>query len=169
MFHSKLTACLLVGLFATAAVAAPLAATTATGFAEGPRLAQSPVGRLILGNLGRLMVLRSELDVTDQQRDEIRQALSAHKSEIVAEAKSVWQKRTALRAAVTAEKPDEKAIRQAADELGAAIGDAAVLAARIRGEVAPVFTDAQKAKIRTCRQECNDAVDQLFTQLTEVE
>lgn len=169
MFHSKWTAFLLVGVLATAAVGAPLAATTAANFAQGPRLAQCPLGRLILGNLGRLMVLRSELNVTDQQRQQIVETLKAHKSEIAREAEQVWRKRNALRDAVTADAPNEKAIRKAADELGAAIGDAAVVAAKIRGEVAPVLTDDQKELIEKCHADCSDAVERFFAEATKAQ
>jgi len=117
---------------------------------------------MILGNLGRLMVLRSEVNLTDQQREKIKEVVTAHKSEILTEAKAVVEKRTVLRNAVLTEKPDEAAIRKAAEDLGREIGNAAVLAAKVKGEVAPVLTDDQKALIKTCIADCDKAVGRFF-------
>ena len=168
MLRSKLTACLLVGLIATVAVGAPLAAAKTAKYRHGP-LAQTPLGRLIVGNFGRLLVLRSELNVTDQQRDQVRQILESHKAEIGRYAQAIWQKRNALRDAVTADAPDEAAIRKAAGALGEVIGDASVAAVKLRAEVAPVFTEEQKERIEECRTECQGAVEAFFLQLTQAE
>jgi len=167
MFSTKLGACLLAGLVATTAVAGPMAASTAAKFKPGHQLAQTPLGRLILGNVGRLMVLRSELNATDQQRDQVRRVLESHQAQIARQAKNVWTKRIALRDAVMGDSSDEKAVRQAADELGDAIGDAAVLAARLRGELEPVFSDEQKERVDACRRECDKAVERFFAEVVE--
>ncbi len=166
MLHSKLFACLAVGLFSTVAIGAPLGAAAAKKWEGGP-VAHSPLGRLVSGQIGRLMVLRSELNLTDEQRARVKETLKAHKPEIAAAGKAVWEKRVALRDLVLDEKADEPAIRKAADDLARSIGDAAVLAAKIRGEVAPVLTDEQKKLIRQTRLECREATEKFFAQALE--
>ncbi len=128
-------------------------------------VAHTPLGQFLTGQVGRLMVLRSELDVTDQQKAEIKKVLVSHKSEIIVQVKSLWQKRQSLRDAVLAEKTDEAAIRRAADNLGKAIGDAAVLAAKLKGEVAPVLTSEQKQRIKEFRMDADQATEKFLGKL----
>ncbi len=63
--------------------------------------------------------------------------------------KPVAEKRRALRDATLAENPNEATIRDAADELGKAIGDAAVVGSKIKAEIHKVLTPEQQEKI--CR------------------
>jgi Spy/CpxP family protein refolding chaperone len=150
MLHAKLMTGLLAGVLATAAVG--------TATREIPAR-ETPLGRLVAGNLGRLMTLRAELNLTDQQRAQIREVLMAHRTEIAAQAKNVWEKRQALRNAAMADGSNEAAIRHAADELGKAAGDAAVLASKLHDKVAPILTAEQKAKIRQTRTEISGSVE----------
>ena len=106
-------------------------------------LRDTPLGRLITGDIGRLMTLRSEANVTDEQRQKVRAVLASHKAEIGEAAKDLVAKRRALREAVKTETPDEAAIRKAGEDLGRSIGNASVLGAKVRGELRPVFTQQQ--------------------------
>jgi Spy/CpxP family protein refolding chaperone len=136
---------------------------TATTLPSWRQLADTPVGRLISGNLGRLLVLRSELDVTPEQRAEIREVLVGQRSQIAATAKSVREKRLVLRDAILADQSDEGKIRAAASELGAAMGDAAVKAAKLRGKLAPILTDEQRELIHQFRQERDESIEEFLT------
>jgi Spy/CpxP family protein refolding chaperone len=120
--------------------------------------ADTPIGRLVSGNLGRLLVLRSEMNVSAEQRAEVRGVLLNHRSEIAATAKSVREKRLVLRDAVLADQPDEAKIRAAANDFGVALGDAAVKAAKLRGEIAPILTEEQRELIRQFRQERDESI-----------
>ncbi|MHB8900238.1 MAG: Spy/CpxP family protein refolding chaperone [Thermoguttaceae bacterium] len=130
-------------------------------------LANTPVGKMITGCIGRLMVLRSELNVTDEQRAQIGEVLVSRRSAIAETVKSVRDKRVVLRDAVLSGKADEAQIRAAADELGKAIGDAAVKASKLRGEIAPILTQEQREQIRTFFQENDAAVDKFLTQAAQ--
>lgn len=167
MLHTRVIACALAGLVGTAIAAPPIVGAVAKS--EHGRWAASPLGRLISGHLGRLLVLRSELNVSDEQKAKIKQTVEAKRPEIARAAKGVWEKRTALVDAVLADQPDERAIRKAADELGKAIGDAAVLAAKVTGEVKPVLTSEQRDLVRKCRQDCREATARFFQQTTKTE
>jgi Spy/CpxP family protein refolding chaperone len=168
MVRMKVMACVLAGLVGTAALAAPPILRTAVPAEHGWWL-QGPVGRLIVGHIGRLLVLRSELNLTDQQKAKIQQTVVAKKPEIATVAKSVWEKRTALVDAVLADQPDEQAIRKAADELGKAIGEAAVLASKVAGEVKPALSSEQRGLIQKCRRDCRAATAKFFDKATKPE
>ena len=131
------------------------------------RLADTPLGQLVVGRVGRLLVLRSRLDVTPEQRRQIGQVLRSHRKEIGEALKPVVAKRRALREAVAAETPDEKAIRAAAAELGEAVGGAAVLAAKVRGEIRGVLAAEQIKLIEAARAEGHEEVDRFLQKLTE--
>ena len=80
-----------------------LAATAAATRAESPgdeevaftpgdfggKWTNSPVGKLISGRIGRAMVLRSELDVTDEQREKIHAILKSHRTEFAKAAQPI--------------------------------------------------------------------------------
>ena len=122
-------------------LAAAKAADVAPAAAEAMR--DTPLGRLIGGNIGRLMTLRSEANVTPEQRQKVRAVLTSHKTEIGDVAKDLVTKRRALREAVRADAHDEAAIRKAGEDLGRSIGNAAVVGSKVRGELKLVFTDKQ--------------------------
>ena len=144
-----------------------LAAIAAAGVAAAPKsrplsawgrcpLADSPLGCAISGCVGRLLVLRSEVNVTAEQKAKISDVLVSHRSEIAKTVKSVRDKRVALRNAVLSGKAKEAQIRVASNELGKAISDAAVKASRLRNEIAPLLTEDQRHLIRKFLAE-NDA------------
>jgi Spy/CpxP family protein refolding chaperone len=151
-----------------AAVAVVVGATPvayAGGQAVGAGLAGRPVARFVVEQIGRLLALRSEVDLTADQRLQLRSLFEQHREKIVGAARTVVAKRRALQDAVRAEKPDEKAIRSAADDLGQAIGDAAVLASTLRKDAHAVLTEKQAAAIEQFRAATRAAVDALLDEL----
>jgi Spy/CpxP family protein refolding chaperone len=107
----------------------------------------TPLGRLISGSIGRVLVLRSDLALTEAQRLQIRDVLMQHRPEIAVTVKSLRDSRVELRNTVLRGDADEATIRAAADKLGKAIADASVKAAKLRNELAPIVTDEQKERI----------------------
>jgi len=146
------------------AVAVDAAAPAATQ-AMRQRLLDTPLGRLIVGRIGRGMVLRSELRITPEQREQIRGIVMSHKAEIAKVARPIVAKKRALREALLAEKPDEKAIRAAVDDLGKAGGDAAVLVAKVLGEMRTVLSDEQIKRIEKFHADNQTAVDTFLKEL----
>jgi Spy/CpxP family protein refolding chaperone len=146
----------------------------ATGIADAAPLGDDvpearPLRKLVSGQFGRLLTLRSELDVTAEQRTQIRDIVKSHKSELAAALKPVAEKRRALREATLAESADESSIRAAADELGKAIGNAAVVGATIKAEVYQVLTPQQREKITEFRGASDSAVDRFLAEATAAE
>jgi Spy/CpxP family protein refolding chaperone len=115
---------------------------------------------MIHEEFGLLKQLHSDMDVTKDQREKIHGVLKEHRGEIAGVVKPLVEKRRALRDAVMAQNPDEAAIRSAANDLGKAIGDAAVLASKVKPEICKVLTSEQKEKLKEFRQESDKKVDE---------
>jgi Spy/CpxP family protein refolding chaperone len=162
MHRRTLIVLVLIGAVAATAAAAPEAAKK-----HGHRLAHTPLGRLITGNIGRLMVLRSELNLSDEQRSKIREILVSHKQEIAKNAKAVWEKRNALRNEVLAPGTDESKIRNKATEMTEAVANAAVMASKLRDEIAPVLTEEQRQRIGKHLTECDEATARFFEKVIQ--
>jgi Spy/CpxP family protein refolding chaperone len=150
-----------------------LAAEAAVGLAAEPTkapvnagskcpLAVSPLGRMISGCVGRLLVLHSEINITVEQKAMIHDILVTHRAQIAGTVKSVRDKRVALRKAVLSGKADEAQIRAAADELGKAISDAAVKASLLRNSIAPILTKDQCRMIGKFLDENDAAIDRFL-------
>jgi Spy/CpxP family protein refolding chaperone len=137
-----------------------------TGWERFP-LVGSPVGKMISGTVGRLMVLRSEMNVTAEQKAAIRNVLVDRRPQIAETVQSVREKRLVLRNAVLSGESDEVKVRAAADELGKAIGDAAVRAVKLRNEIAPILSEEQRQLIGTFLQENDAAVDRFLDRAIE--
>jgi Spy/CpxP family protein refolding chaperone len=88
------------------------------------------------------------LDLTDDQKTKVKDVLRSHADEIKAQMVASSAARRGLHDAVMAQPIDESSIRAAAQRVGQAQGDAALLLARIRAEVDPILTTDQKAKIQ---------------------
>ena len=130
-------------------------------------LADKPLGKMIMARIGRALVLRSELDVTSDQRDQIRGIVKSNKTEIAAAIKPIVESRRALRDAVLSESANESDIRAAADKLGKDIGDAAVRLAPVVEKVRSVMSDEQLDKIREFKDANRTGVDQWLKEISE--
>ncbi len=158
---------MMVGLLCTAVATTGVATGPVTNQGDWQKVRNSPLGRLISGNVGRLLVLRSELNITPEQRQKIRAVIMEHRTEIAATVKEVRAKRVALRNAVLSGKADEAAIRTAAHELGEAVADAAVKAAHLRNDLAPILTSEQRAKIKEFLEQRDNAIDSFLEKASQ--
>lgn len=120
----------------------------------------------VRGRIGELLKLSSDVDLSQEQKEQIRTVLTNHRSEIIGVAQPIVEKRRALRDAVLADEPNDATIRSAANDLGKAIGEAAVLAAKVKPEVGKVLTPEQQAKIKDFRKANDKAVDEFLEKLT---
>lgn len=142
-----------------------LSATDASTEDCGAKFSASPLGRVIMGHIGRMLVLRSELNLTGEQRKNIAAEIKSHKDEIRPAAKEVFEKRKALREAVMDKPGDEKAIMAAANDLGKAIGNAAVLASKITAKVKPILTPEQQELVKNFTTSSDKAIGNWIDQI----
>ncbi len=159
MRRRTVVASLMTGLVACSlgAVAAPRIAARS---AEGGMLRT-----FVREQIGRLHDFYLDLDVSKEQREKIRDVLVEHRSEISGVVQPVVEKRRALRDAVLAKNPSNDTIRAAANDLGKAIGDAAVLAAKVKPEIGKVFTSEQQDKIKDFHKQNDKAVDEFLEKI----
>jgi Spy/CpxP family protein refolding chaperone len=94
-----------------------------------------------------------ELGLTEAQHEQVKAIMESHRDEQKAVGDKMQAARKALHAAITADAFNEAAIRAAAVEIGAAEGDAAVLQAKIHGEVIAILTPEQLKKAKELRAE----------------
>lgn len=114
---------------------------------------------LVMGNLGRLLILRSELELSDEQQAQIGQARARHRVELAKALTELVKRRRALRDAVVAEPADPAVIRLRASAVGECSGDTAVMMAQVVGEVRGVLTPEQRGRIRATREAIEATVD----------
>jgi Spy/CpxP family protein refolding chaperone len=126
---------------------------------------QAPLAKLITGNIGRFLVLKSELGITAAQKKSIIGIVKSHRDKIRPVVKTIIEKRRALRDAVLKKPGDETAIRGAGVEMGKAIGDAAVLASKIVAQVKPELTSQQIKRIEKFRMDTQKATTEWLSDM----
>lgn len=158
---AMLVALLLLGMAAVPSIAAETVKEDGGAQPAGP----PPLAGLIMGNIGRFLVLGSELNISAEQRKKIAAEVKSHKDEIRPVAKEISEKRMALRDAVLNKPGDRQAIMAAANDLGKAIGDAAVLASKVIAKVKPVLTSEQQERIKNLRMANDKATAEWISQI----
>ncbi len=121
---------------------------------------QTPLKRLLMGELGRNFTLRSELDITAEQRSQIHRVLQQRRGLLKPTVTKIVAAKRALRDAVLAEEADEKKVRKAASRLGDVIGEVALHVAAIVRDVRPILTEEQLTLIEDHAAERDIAVDE---------
>ena len=165
MFRHLALVSVLAGGLTTAGLASAPGAAPGMAWLKG-HAGDTPLGRLITGSFGRLLVLRSELNLTQEQRSQIREVLVSHRAQIAQTVKSVHDKRTVLRDAVLQGQSEDQ-IRAAAGELGTAIAEASVKAAKLRNQVAPILTEQQQKRIGQFIADQDQAVGKFLDQASQ--
>jgi Spy/CpxP family protein refolding chaperone len=105
-----------------------------------------------------------KLNLSPEQKQQIQGIFKTNRPAMEAAVKNLREKRHALHEAVTAQTPDDAAIRAAATALGTAIGDGAVLRAKIRQEVLAVLTPDQVKQLQANAAEMEKKFDGQFEQ-----
>ena len=104
-----------------------------------------------MGILGPMMIER--LDLSQDQRDRVKQILDSHRDDQQALAQRAMAAREALESVITAANFDESLIRAKAADLAAVETDQTVARARIYAEVFQILTSEQQAKLKTLQAE----------------
>lgn len=148
--HSAIVAAMVVPLFAiSASFAQPgQGGHRGRGFGPGPGPGMGP--------FGGLRMLR-ELNLSDEQRQEIRGIMQTARESGVQ--KQLMDARKALQDAVENPTLDENNIRNLADQLGVAEGNAAVERAHIRQQILQILTDEQRQELEKMQAETKQKME----------
>jgi protein CpxP len=98
------------------------------------------------GGFGGPLAMLRQLDLTEDQRAQVKQVMDSHRAELQAIGEKLRAAHKAQQDAVTAAQFDEQAVRTRAAELATLAADAAVLQAKVHSEVFAVLTPEQQAK-----------------------
>lgn len=94
-------------------------------------------------------MMASRLNLTDAQIQQVREIFDAHHDQMKLQFQSLRAARQALRQATLATPVNEGAIRNAAQALAQAEGDAALLRAQVRAQIVPLLDAGQQQKFAT--------------------
>jgi protein CpxP len=117
---------------------------------DGPQRRGPGFGRQMRGPGGMGAEFRG-LDLTDDQRAQLRKIREARQSEFKAAGEKLGAARQGMRALIQAETIDESAIRAKSAEVAAAEADVAILNAKVRAESLQILTAEQQAKLKELR------------------
>ena len=91
------------------------------------------------------------LDLTDDQRAQLRKIREARQSEFKAAGEKLHTAREGMRALIEADSINESAIRSKSQEVAAAEAEVAILNAKVRAESLQILTSEQQAKLKQLR------------------
>ena len=112
------------------------------------------------GRAGGAGLPLAALDLTEEQRTEVKGIFEQHRDEMQKAGERVRAAFKAQQDAVTAIPVDENAIRAKSGELAAAQADAAIVRARIHGAVFQVLTPEQQQKAQQLRSQREERMKQ---------
>jgi len=102
----------------------------------------------LMGFLGPMAMMASQLGLSDAQKDQMKSIAQSHADEWKGLLDREQQARRAQQAAIASPQFDEVVIRQRSAELAAVDADASVARARARAELLQVLTTEQQAKLK---------------------
>jgi Spy/CpxP family protein refolding chaperone len=115
---------------------------------------------------GRLLRrLADELNLTADQRTQIKSVLAGEKAALAPLVASVHDARKELRTALRADSANETAVRAAAAKVGAAEADLAVERMKVYGQIAPILSPAQRAQLAELQQRADQATERVLGRL----
>jgi Spy/CpxP family protein refolding chaperone len=138
----------------TLAGAAPVALAAAQDQAQPQQQRQRRGGPGLDGPRGMRGGIGPEfraLDLTDDQRAQLRKIREARQPEFKAAGEKLHAAREGMRALVGADSINESAIRAKSQEVAAAEAEMAILNARVRAESLQILTSEQQAKLKELR------------------
>ncbi|MFG0247403.1 MAG: Spy/CpxP family protein refolding chaperone [Phycisphaeraceae bacterium JB051] len=155
------------------AIALSIAGIGATAWAQtgvinsGQSWRNLPIGRLIQGQIGRLMTLRAQLNLSDEQRSEIRSIVQTQQPQISKLLNQLVEQRRSLRDQAMMPTPDEQAIQKTAEQMSKTITEAAILGGNLRQQIMDVLTAEQRALLTEAQVDRQDAVDKWLSELAK--
>ena len=152
----------------TAAAAVIVLVAACSAEAQGPRgggpgAPGGPGGRGMrgpLGPFGGIGLALGELQLSDAQREQVRQIRSRHEGQMREAVSRLDAARQAQRKAVEAIPADEAQITAVTEDMVQAEVDVAIQASRLNREIWAVLTPEQQARLKTLRDERQSRMEQ---------
>lgn len=119
------------------------------------------------GPLGMLGPGMRALELTDEQRQQIREAIQSHQPEFEAIGKEMGAARRALQEAITADEIDLVAIGNRVDAVAAVEKKAAILRATAHAEVVALLTPEQQQKAKELKAQAEKRMKERTEQMRE--
>ncbi len=163
---SKIMLWALVITLSIAGVGATVAAESGA-LGSGQSWRNLPGGRLLQGQIGRLMSLRAELNLSDEQRSQIRQMPHSKKSQISKLLTQLVEQRSTLRDMAIQETPDKKTIQKTSDQMAKTVAQAAILGGELRQKIMTVMDDEQRLILAAVQSDRQDAMDKWLSELAQ--
>jgi len=157
---------LLAGILAIGmAVPSRAAGIETDGPSGGQGLPSRPLRTLASTAMRHFLNFRNETPLSAEQKQAIAAIVQSHRDEIQSQIRKGTEARREMATVAEAQGADAAATRAAAEKLGAVARDGALLAARILGEVRPLLTPDQVARIQSARTELESLIDHTLASL----
>jgi Spy/CpxP family protein refolding chaperone len=111
-----------------------------------------------------LLNFREDADLTDKQRDHIKDVIASHKSEIEAQFQAGRNARRSMQESVAAAGPESARTQNAADAVAAAARSRALLVAKIASEIRPILTADQLELAEATRERIDEIIERRMSQ-----
>jgi Spy/CpxP family protein refolding chaperone len=109
--------------------------------------------------------LAAKLDLSTDQRTQIRAIIAADKDTLQSLLSQLHQARIDLRTAIRADNPTEANVRAASGQVAGVEADLAVERMKLFAKIKPVLTDVQRAKISEIEQGFDGLADSLIARI----
>lgn len=131
----------------------------------GPKSEKAMAFRsMVQGIFGRIMVLRSELDVTDEQKQELKSMIGNHKPQIKSSFGSILDSKKALDNGVKTGQSEEE-LQKLADDFGNSVAKLALEMAKTKQDARKIMTEEQTKKIDETHDSIWNSVDKFRTKM----
>jgi Spy/CpxP family protein refolding chaperone len=117
------------------------------------------------GRAGLLQRIASKLNLTADQRTQIKAVLVGEKDTLAPLLAAVHDARKNLRDAIRAGGATETSVRAASAKVASAEADLAVERMKLYGKIAPILTDAQREQLAGMQQRADDFVDHVIARI----
>lgn len=104
---------------------------------------------------------RAEHPLSEQQKQQIKEIVSTHRTEIQEQVKNSRDARVSFQEAAKAD-PDSAATEAAAEKIASTTKDRLLLRAKIRAKVWPILTEEQQAFLDEARADVLSSVDEMI-------
>jgi Spy/CpxP family protein refolding chaperone len=112
-----------------------------------------------------LQRIAEKLNLTDDQKSEIKTILIGEKDNLQPLVAAVHQSRVGLRTAIRANDATETSVRTASAKVASSEADLAVERMKIYAKIAPVLTDAQRKQLADMQARADEFADNLIARI----